>query len=56
MKAKTRESGLPSGALFVLDVRKHITNHTHSEVSGPTMATEWLKDLDRQRSEVQARI
>lgn len=55
MKAKTRELGLPSGALFFLDVRNHIADHTHFEVSGPTTATEWLKELDRQRAEAQAR-
>ena len=51
MAAKIKELGLTTGALYFLEIREQMADHTHFEASGPTTAEQWLKELDRQRAE-----
>jgi hypothetical protein len=55
MAAKIEELGLPTGALYFLNIREQMADHTHFEASGPTTAAAWLADLDRLRAEAKAR-
>jgi hypothetical protein len=51
MAAKAKELGLPTGALYFLEVRERMADHIHFEATGPTTAEQWLAELDRQRAE-----
>lgn len=50
MAAKIKELGLPTGALYFLEVREQMADHIHFEATGPTTAQQWLEQLDRQRA------
>ena len=54
MAAKIRELGLPTGALYFIDVREQVADHTHFEAVGPITAAQWVAELEGQRSEIQA--
>lgn len=50
MAAKIEELGLPTGALYFLDVREQVADHNHFEASGPTTAAQWIELLEGQRA------
>lgn len=52
MAAKTKELGLATAALYFLEIREQMSDHTHFEATGPTTAEQWLGELDRQRAEM----
>ncbi|MEG3182162.1 hypothetical protein [Sphingomonas sp. LT1P40] len=54
MAAKIKELGLPTGAIYFLEIRQKMADHIHFEASGPTTAAAWVTGLDRQRAEVKA--
>lgn len=54
MAAKIRELGLPTGALYFIDVREQVADHTHFEAVGPITAAQWVAELERQRAEARA--
>ncbi len=49
MAAKIEELGLPTGALYFIDVRTQVADHTHFEALGPITAAQWVAELDAQR-------
>lgn len=55
MAAKIKELGLATGALYFLEIREQMADHTHFEATGPTTAEQWLAELDRQRAEMRAK-
>jgi hypothetical protein len=53
MARKIKELGLATGAIYFLQVRERMADHIHFEASGPTTASEWLAELNRQRAEAE---
>lgn len=51
MAAKAKEMGLPTGALYFVDVREKMADHVHFEGTGPLTADQWVAEIDRQRAE-----
>ena len=45
-----RDLNTPSGADFFVSIRRFITEHSDSFVTGPTTAADWLKGLDEARA------
>lgn len=52
MAAKAKELGLATGALYFLEIREQMADHTHFEATGPTTAEQWIEALDWQRAEL----
>lgn len=52
MAAKVKELGLPTGALYFIDVREKMADHVHFEGTGPMAAEQWVAQIDRQRAEL----
>jgi hypothetical protein len=55
MEAKRIELGLPTGALYFINVREKMADHIHFEATGPMTAAQWVADIDRQRDERKTR-
>jgi hypothetical protein len=55
MAAKAKQLGLPSGALYFVNVREQMADHVHFEASGPITADQWVAEIDRQRAELKQR-
>lgn len=55
MAAKIKELGLPTGALYFIEIREQMADHLHFDANGPMTAAQWVADLDRQRKEMKAR-
>ena len=55
MAAKAKELGLATGALYFLEIRERMADHTHFEATGPTTAEQWLEELDGQRAEMRGK-
>lgn len=55
MAVKVKELGLPTGALYFVDVREKMADHVHFEASGPITADQWVTEIDRQRAEKKPR-
>jgi hypothetical protein len=53
MAAKTKELGLPTGALYFIDVREQMADHVHFEGTGPITAAQWVAEVERLRAEQQ---
>jgi hypothetical protein len=51
MAAKIKELGLPTGALYFVNVREQMADHVHFEAMGPITAAQWVTEIDRQRAE-----
>lgn len=45
-RAALSRLGAPQGAQFFVEIRKFMTEHTDTVVSGPTTAADWLKKLN----------
>lgn len=55
MATKVKELGLPTGALYFINVREQMADHVHFEASGPITADQWVAEIDRQRAEKKQR-
>lgn len=55
MEAKRKELGLPTGAMYFIQVRERMADHVHFEGTGPMTAAQWVAELDRQRAEAKAK-
>lgn len=51
MDAKRKELGLPTGPLYFITLREKIADHAHLVMSGPMLAEDWVKELDKQRAD-----
>lgn len=54
MEAKRKALGLPTGPLYFITLREVMTDHAHLVMKGPTLAENWVKELDQQRADVKA--
>lgn len=45
LNAAWKKLGLPSGAKFTVEIRRHIAEHTDTFAEGPTTAADWLRKL-----------
>lgn len=52
MSDKIRELGLPTGALYFVDVREQMADHVHFEGQGPMTAADWVAEIDAQRAKI----
>ena len=50
MATKAKEIGLPTGALYFVDVREKMADHVHFEGTGPLTAEQWVAQIDRERA------
>ena len=55
MAAKMKELGLTGGPLYFIRLRKLMADHAHLVMKGPTLAENWVAELDAQRAEMKAR-
>lgn len=55
MAAKVKELGLPTGALYFVDIREQMADHVHFEGLGPITAEQWVAEIDKQRAEKKGR-
>lgn len=51
MAAKAKQMGLPTGALYYVDVREKMADHVHFEGTGPLTAEQWVAQIDRERAD-----
>lgn len=51
MAAKAKQMGLPTGALYYVDVREKMADHVHFEGTGPLTAEQWVAQIDRERTD-----
>jgi len=52
MAAKAQEMGLPTGALYFINVREKMADHVHFEGTGPLTAAKWVAQIDGERAAV----
>lgn len=55
MTAKRKQLGLPTGPLYFIALREKVADHAHLVMKGPTLAEEWVAELDAQRAELKTK-
>lgn len=50
MAAKAKAMGLPTGALYFVDVREKMADHVHFEGIGPLTAAKWVVQIESERA------
>ena len=55
MEARRKELGLPTGALYFIEIREKMADHMHFDATGPMTAAQWVAGLDRERAEMKAK-
>lgn len=51
MAAKIEQLGLLSGPLYFIELRTKVADHAHLVMTGPTLAEDWVAELDQQRAD-----
>lgn len=54
MAAKMKELGLVGGPMFFTMLRERVADHAHLVMTGPTLAENWVKELETQQKAYQA--